>query len=89
MHRALSVGLAAHNDTAVIILNRGGKDLRGGSAEAVDQHHDRAVVNHCGIVILLNIDIAEGVAHLHHRTFLDKEAGQVHRFVEVSPAIAA
>jgi hypothetical protein len=76
LHRALAVGLLADDEAAAVILNRAGEDLRGRCAEPIHQHDQGSAVEYRRIRIVVDLDAPGRVAQLHHRSPVDKEAGQ-------------
>ena len=79
LHRALAEGGFANDDTAPVILDRAGEDLRGGGAVAIHQHRERPRIADAGFRVIIDIHPARGVFGLHHRAAVDKQPGQFQR----------
>ena len=89
LHRALAEGALAENRGAVVVLQRAGEDLRGGGAEAIDQHRQRAGIGDAGLRVVLHFEFAGGDLELHHRALVDEQAGERGGFGQIAAAIAA
>ena len=79
LHRALAESGFADNDAAPVILDRAGKDFRGGGAVTIHQHGERPRIADAGFRVVIDIDPARGVFGLHHRASIDKQPGQFQR----------
>ena len=87
LHGALAERALAEHDAAVIVLDRAGEDLRGGGAEAVHEHGERAVVGDAGLRVIEHFEAAGGVLELHDRAAIDEQAGEGGRFGQIAAAV--
>jgi hypothetical protein len=89
LHRALAERRrVADDERAAVVLQRTGDDLRGRGAEAAREHDERAVVDHRGIGIAPDVDIAARAAGLYHGPLRDEQTGQVDRLLQRSATVA-
>ena len=88
LHRAFAVGrLVADDQAAVVVLNRPREDLAGAGTELVGEHHERAVPGHARIDVVVGPHLLVGVLDLHHRSFVDEQAGELDRLGERAAAV--
>ena len=87
LHRALTERGITDDEPAAVILDRGGKDLRCGSRRAVDQHSERARPQGAGLAVDADFDIVGRVTHLHDRSLINEQAGELDRLVERAAAV--
>src|SRR4051812_18041951 len=74
LDRAFTVGLLTYDQTAAVVLNRSGEDLRSGGAEAIDQHDHRTIPCDRGLRIIQHFDATARLAQLHDRTAGNEQA---------------
>ena len=79
----------AHDQSAPIILQGAGKNLRRGSAEPAGQNHQRAIVKNTRVRVFIHDDGAVGIFDLHDRSFFDEQTSQADGLFERAAAIAA
>src|SRR5690554_261739 len=89
LYRTLAEGLWAYNQVSTVILDGGGKDFRSRGTHAGNQQHQRAVVNHGGVFVVLNLHVFIGVANLNCRALIDEQADQVVGFVQGAATVVA
>ena len=89
LHRAFTESGFADNQTTTVILDGASENFRGRSRTAVDEHRQRAVPGHAGDGIAVNLDAAAGFTDLHHRAFVDEQAGEFDRFGQRTAAVVA
>ena len=89
LHGALAEGGLADDQAAAVILDRAGEDFRRRRRTAVDQHRQRAVPRHAGLLVALDADAAAGFAHLHDRALVDEQAGEFDRLGQRTAAVVA
>src|SRR5690554_3890120 len=77
LHGTLAEGLRADHQSAAVTLDGTGKNLRGRSAHAVNQNHQRAIVNDGRVFVVQYLDIVVGVADLYRRALINKQAHQI------------
>ena len=91
LHDALAVGALAHDDRAVVVLQRAAGDLARGGRVAVDQHHHghhRVYRLRRGAELLRHPFQLSAVGH-HHPVARDEDVDQLHGLVLQSAAIVA
>ena len=73
LHGAFAVRRRITDDNpAMIILNRAGQNLAGAGAELADHHHQRPAPRHAPIRVVILLNAAVRVFHLHDRSLLDE-----------------
>ena len=89
LHGAFAVrGLVADHDRAPVILQRRRDNFRGRRAEMAHRHDERAVVNHLRIRVVEPLNAPALILHLHDRTLLEKQPGQIHGLAQHAAAVA-
>src|SRR5690606_25700959 len=74
---------------AAVVLDGAGEDLRGRGRAPVDQHRQRTVPGHPGVLVTLHADAATRLADLHHRAVVDEQAGELDRLVQRAAPVVA
>src|ERR1035437_1429584 len=88
LHGALAVRRAvADDDGATVILQGARDDFRGGRTEAIDQHRERAIVDHSGVGIAVDLDFTGGILDLHDGTLADEKTGEIDGLGQETPAV--
>src|SRR3546814_11054530 len=84
-----SKALFPDNQASLIILDGASENFRGGSAEAIDQHSQRAAIDLFRVLVPVCFNALAGVFYLYYRPFLDDETGEFNGFQPGSAAVVA
>ena len=72
LHRAFAERLLADDHASIVVLDRGGEDLRGARAVAIDEDRERPRVDRARTRVVEHLDVAAGLAQLNDRAAVDE-----------------
>ena len=80
--------LVAHDQAAVVVLDRAGEDFAGTGAKLAREHDQRAVPDDARIDIVVGTDLLVRILDLHHWALVDEQARQLDRLRQRAAAVA-